>query len=121
MMTILHSCGDISSILDDLIDAGSRLIQMDQQQNMDLEYLGKKYKDRITFFCPVDIQNTFVEGSLDDIRKYCHTMFNALGSKKGGFMAKWYNDPEGVGHRMEAIDAMCLEFLQMSKEVFIHN
>ena len=120
MMTILHSCGDISSILDDLIEAGLDCIQMDQQQNMGLDFLGKKYKNRITFFCPVDIQNTFVKGSIDDIRKYCHTMFHALGSEKGGFMAKWYHDPEGVGHIKEAIDAMCTEFFKLSSDVFGH-
>ncbi len=120
MYTILHSCGDIRSILDDLIDAGLDCIQMDQQQNMGLEYLGK-YKDRITFFCPVDIQNIFVKGSLDEIRRYCHTMFHALGSKKGGFMPKWYSDPVGAGHRREAIDAMCQEFLKISADVFGHS
>ena len=119
MFTILHSCGDIRSILDDLIDAGLDCIQMDQQQNMGLEYLGK-YKDRITFFCPADIQNIFVKGSLDEIRRYCHTMFHALGSKKGGFMPKWYSDPVGAGHRREAIDAMCQEFLKISADVFGH-
>ena len=46
-------------------------------------------------------------------------MFHALGSEKG-FMAKWYHDPEGVGHRKEAIDAMCTEFFKLSSDVFGH-
>ena len=37
---------------------------------------------------------------------------------KGGFIPRWYTDPEGVGHRQENIDAMCEEFLKISMEVY---
>jgi hypothetical protein len=57
-----------------------------------------------------------VNGSLDDIRAYCRRMVNCLGKSNGGFIAKWYGDPVGAGHRQEAIDAMCQEFLDIGKE-----
>ena len=41
-----------------------------------------------------------------------------FGRVKGGFIPRWYTDPEGVGHRQEAIDAMCEEFLKISREVY---
>ncbi|MFO7637551.1 MAG: uroporphyrinogen decarboxylase family protein [Clostridia bacterium] len=118
MFTTMHSCGNITAILDDLIEIGLDCIQMDQQENMGLENLGKKYKGKITFYCPVDIQNTFAFGTLEQIRTYCHCMFHALGGRKGGFIAKWYPDPRGVGHRQEAIEAMSEEFLKLSRNVF---
>lgn len=118
LLTVLHSCGDIRLILDDLVDIGLDCIQMDQQENMGLDYLGSKYKGKITFFCPVDIQGTFAQGTLEEIKQYCHRMFHALGSSKGGFIAKWYQDPKGVGHRPEAIDAMSQEFLKISDDIF---
>jgi len=115
MLTFLHSCGYIVDILDDLIEIGLDVIQMDQQENMGLELLGERFGGRITFYCPVDIQNTMVYGSLEDIRFYCRKMVKLLGSPNGGFIPKWYSDPVGAGHRQEAIDAMCEEFLRIGK------
>ena len=89
---------------------------MDQQENMGLEAIGERFGGRITFFCPVDIQQTMVRGTLDEIRSYCRRMVKALGRPKGGFIARWYSDPVGAGHRPEAIDAMCEEFLRLSAE-----
>ena len=112
----LHSCGYIVDILDDLIEIGLDVIHMDQQENMGLELLGKRFGGRITFFAPVDIQNTMAKGSLDDIRAYCRRMAALLGRPKGGFIPRWYTDPAGAGHRQEAIDAMAEEFLKLSRE-----
>ena len=114
LLTFLHSCGDITSILDDLIEIGLDVIQMDQQENMGLESLGRRFGGRITFWCPVDIQATMVHGSLDDIRAYCRRLVTDLGRPTGGFIAKWYGDPAAAGHSRQAIDAMCEEFLRLS-------
>ncbi len=114
MLAFLHSCGYIVDILDDLIEMGLDVIQMDQQENMGLELLGRRFGGRITFYCPVDIQNTMVYGTLDDICAYCRKMVKLLGRPNGGFIPKWYSDPVGAGHRQEAIDAMCEEFLRIN-------
>jgi hypothetical protein len=110
LVTFLHSCGDITAILDDFIEIGLDVIQMDQQENMGLDNLGTRFGGRITFWCPVDIQATMVYGSPADIRAYCRRMVDALGRPNGGFIAKWYPDPDGAGHRAEAIAAMCEAF-----------
>lgn len=115
LLTFLHSCGNITSILDDFIEIGLDVIQMDQQENMGLDLLGERFGGRITFWCPVDIQATMVHGSLEDIRAYCRKLVTTLGRPKGGFIAKWYADPTGAGHSREAIDAMCDEFVKLSK------
>ncbi len=119
LLTFLHSCGDITAILDDLIEIGLDVIQMDQQENMGLELLGQRFGGRITFWCPVDIQATMVYGTPDDIRAYCRKLVATLGRPKGGFIAKWYNDPAGAGHRQVAIDAMCDEFMKLSSAAFV--
>ncbi|OGV57633.1 MAG: hypothetical protein A2X49_17375 [Lentisphaerae bacterium GWF2_52_8] len=114
MLTFLHSCGHIVEILDDLIEAGLDVIQMDQQENMGLDLLSKRFAGRIAFWCPVDIQNTMCRGSLDEIRRYCHLLCEKLGGPRGGFIAGYYGDPTGAGHSKEAIDTMCQEFLKIS-------
>ena len=116
LATFLHSCGYIIDILDDLIEIGLDVINMDQQENMGLELLGVRFGGRITFYSPVDIQKTMATGSLDDIRLYCQRMARWLGRPGGGFIPKWYLDPVGAGHRPEAIEAMCEEFVRISRE-----
>jgi hypothetical protein len=116
MLTFLHSCGYIVDILDDLIEVGLDVIHMDQQENMGLALLSERFGGRITFFAPVDIQHTMVHGSLEDIRAYCRDMVRLLGRPQGGVIPRWYSDPAGAGHRQEAIDAMCQEFLRLSAE-----
>jgi uroporphyrinogen decarboxylase len=121
MATFLHSCGHIVDILDDLIEVGLDAIHMDQQENMGLELLGSRFAGRLTFYAPVDIQKTMASGSLDDIRAYCRREAQLLGSWDngrfaGGFIPRWYTDPTGAGHCWEAIDAMCEEFLRISRE-----
>lgn len=115
MLTFLHSCGYIVDILDDLIEAGLDVIHMDQQENMGLELLGTRFGGRLTFFSPVDIQNTMARGDLDEIRAYCRKMAAHLGHPQGGFIPRWYSDPISVGHSPEALQAMCEEFLLLSE------
>jgi uroporphyrinogen decarboxylase len=116
MLTMLHSCGHIVEIMDRLIDAGLDIIQLDQQENMGLELLGERFGGRITFFSPVDIQNTMVKGTLDEIRAYCRRMIQCLGRPQGGFISSWYSDPAGAGHRRETIDAMCEQFMRLGAD-----
>jgi hypothetical protein len=114
MLTFLHSCGYIVDILDDLIDIGLDVIQMDQQENMTLDLLSSRFRGRITFWNPVDIQQTMVKGTTDEIRTYARTMVKVLSTEKGGFIAKVYNDIKGAGHRQEAVEAMCDEFIKIA-------
>jgi uroporphyrinogen decarboxylase len=116
MIMFLHSCGYIVDILDDLIDIGLDAVHMDQQENMGLELLGRRFGGRLTFFSPVDIQKTMVHGTTKEIRAYCRLMTQHLGRPAGGFIPRWYSDPEGAGHRPEALAAMCEEFLTLSTE-----
>jgi uroporphyrinogen decarboxylase len=112
MLTFLHSCGHIAELLDDLIDAGLQVIQMDQQENMGVEELARRFGGRLCFWCPVDIQQTMVKGSLDDIRAYARHLIESFGKFNGGFIAKWYGSPEAVGHSHERIAAMCQSFTE---------
>ncbi|MCM8821416.1 MAG: hypothetical protein NC831_01180 [Candidatus Omnitrophica bacterium] len=111
ILTFLHSCGYIIDLLDDLIAAGLQVIQMDQQENMGLENLGKRFGGRLCFWCPVDIQKTMNYGTVDDVRNYAKKLIDTLGRYNGGFIAKWYGAPDAVGHTKEKIKAMCETFI----------
>ncbi|OGS22940.1 MAG: hypothetical protein A2252_07625 [Elusimicrobia bacterium RIFOXYA2_FULL_39_19] len=110
MLTFLHSCGYIIDLLPGFIDAGLNVIQMDQQENMGVENLSRRFGGKICFWSPVDIQKTMITGSLDDIRKYARNLVKMLGKFNGGFIAQWYESSEAVGHSKEKIDAMSEAF-----------
>jgi uroporphyrinogen decarboxylase len=106
----LHSCGYIIDILPLFAEAGLNVIQMDQQENMGLERLDRRAGGRIAFWCPVDIQNTMVRGSVDDVRCYVRRMLKTLGGHAGGLVSMAYSDPKSVGHSEEKVAAMCAAF-----------
>jgi len=107
--TWLHSCGNILDIIEDFIEIGLDVLQLDQQENMGLENL-QKFRGQITFFSPVDIQTVMPRGDQDEIRLYCHSMIKHLSTKEGGFIPFWYHDMEGAGHSQESVDTMFREF-----------
>ncbi|MCL5998094.1 MAG: hypothetical protein M1546_18885 [Chloroflexi bacterium] len=106
----LHSCGYIVPLLDDMIAAGLNVIQMDQQENMGLAELGRRFGGRLAFWCPVDIQKTMVHGSVADVENYVRDMIRHLGSYRGGLISKYYPQPEVVEHTPEKTAAMCRAF-----------
>ncbi|MFA7159645.1 MAG: uroporphyrinogen decarboxylase family protein [Kiritimatiellia bacterium] len=110
MLTMLHSCGNIADLLEHFIEAELDVIQMDQQENMGMENLARRFGGRICFWCPVDIQQTMVRGSVEDVRAYARRLIDTFGKFDGGFMAQWYASPQAIGHTDEKIKAMCGEF-----------
>ncbi len=118
ILAFLHSCGYIIDLLDDFIDAELNVIQMDQQENMGVDRLSKLFGGRLCFWCPVDIQNVMVRGTVEDVRNYAENLVKSLGKFNGGFIAKWYPSPEAVGHSQEKIDAMSRAFIEHGKLIF---
>lgn len=112
VLVFLHSCGYITELLPHFIDAGIDVIQIDQQVNMGLETLSKRFGGKICFWAPVDIQKVMVEGSIDDVREWARKLIDSFGVFNGGFIAKWYPEPEVIGHSWEKIEAMCQEFME---------
>jgi len=111
----LHSCGHIIDILPLFKEAGLDVIQQDQQENMGLENLDAQVGGRLAFWCPADIQQTMVRGSLADIRAYVRRMIGTLGSHNGGLISMAYSSPEAVGHAPEKTAAMCAAFREYEK------
>ena len=109
-MTFLHSCGHIADLLPHFIAAELDVIQMDQQQNMGVEDLARRFGGKLCFWCPVDIQNTMVKGTVGDVRAYARKLIDSFGKFNGGFIGQWYASPEAVQHSWEKIEAMCEVF-----------
>jgi uroporphyrinogen-III decarboxylase len=106
----LHSCGYIIDILPLFVAAGLDVIQMDQQENMGLEALNDRVGGKIAFWCPVDIQKTMIDGSIEDVEAYVKRLINTVGSHQGGLVSMAYSSPEAVHHTPEKMAAMCAAF-----------
>ena len=106
----LHSCGQIMDVLPKFIDAGLTVIQQDQQENMGLEKLSERFGGKLAFWCPVDIQKTMIEGSLEDIKNYVKRMVETFGSHNGGLVSMAYSTPSDIGHTPEKLAVMSRAF-----------
>jgi len=111
MAFIIHSCGKTDAILEDCIDIGLDVIQQDQQENMGIEDLGRRFGGRICFFDPVDIQ-TMMRSTPEGVAAYARRLVKRLGDFDGGFIAKWYNAPDSTDHGPAHVEAMCRAFVE---------
>ena len=118
MLTLLHSCGHIADLLPYFIEAELDVIQMDQQQNMGVAELARRFGGKLCFWCPVDIQNTMVRGTVEDVRAYARLLIDSFGRFNGGFIAQWYASPDAVQHSREKINAMAEEFIDYGGRVY---
>lgn len=109
MHYILHCCGYILDIFDDLVEIGIDVIQLDQQKQMGIAQL-KKYAGRICFFNPADISFLSNNNDLEAIRNYCVDMAENLSTDNGGFMYKLYGMPKSCEISVEALIEECRTF-----------
>jgi hypothetical protein len=91
---------------------------MDQQENMGVERLSSQFGGRLCFWCPVDIQNTMVRGTVEDVKNYARKLIDSFGRFNGGFIAKWYPSPEAIKHSWEKIKAMAETFVEYGAKVY---
>ncbi|MCL2701302.1 MAG: hypothetical protein FWE88_06370 [Phycisphaerae bacterium] len=112
MKVLMHSCGKITEIIDDLIDAGVDLLQFDQPTLHGIETLGRRFGGRVTFWCPVDIQRTLQTKDATLIRAEAKQLVDTLGRFGGGFVAGCYPSNEAIGLTAEPQDIACKAFVE---------
>lgn len=93
-LVVLHSCGDISLFLDDLIEIGLDGYQTVQPEVYDFAQLKRRYGDRLTFWGGISTQTTLPFGAPDDVRAAARRAAATLGAG-GGWIA-------GPTHRITA-------------------
>lgn len=81
---MIHSCGDVDELFDDLIEFGLNCFNPFQPEVMDVESLIKKYRGRLAFHGGLSTQKTLPYGSVEDVRKESKWLLE-LG-KEGSFI-----------------------------------
>ena len=64
---MIHSCGDVAELLDDLIDAGLNSFNPFQPEVMDVDKILNHYRGRLTFHGGLSMQKTLPFGTKEDV------------------------------------------------------
>lgn len=112
--TFIHSCGYTLDIIEELIQAGCDVVNLDQQDNMGIEELARRYRGRICFYCPLDIQRT-LDLNREEIFKKAKQMIKMFSTPEGGFIAKTYPQPRAIGMTDEYLKNLTDAFKELGK------
>jgi len=82
-----HSDGDISLIVDELIEVGIDALNS-QLFCMDIEKLGERFAGRLTFWGEIDRQRIMPFGTEDEVRQAVRRVRKALDRGRGGVIAE---------------------------------
>ena len=84
---LFHSCGAISTLIEDLIDVGADIINPVQvaAKGMEPDRLKRQFGDRISFWGGVDTQGILPFGTPAEVRAEVRRMIDCLG-KDGGYI-----------------------------------
>jgi len=90
---MIHSCGDVDELFDDLIDAGVNCFNPFQPEVMDVHTLLPQYHGRLAFHGGLSTQRTLPFGSVDDVRDETQRLLD-LG-REGSYIFAPAHDVEG--------------------------
>ena len=111
----LHTCGNITEIIGDLIECGLSVLHPIQKHTMDWDKVAADWKGRIAFWVGMDVQDTLINGSPEDVRREVRLMRDTFDSPEGGFLYAAGNGIVG-GTPIENIEAFLNEILVYGNE-----
>jgi uroporphyrinogen decarboxylase len=83
MEVIFHSCGNVTAIVDDLIDAGIDVLDPIQPGAMDVEEVARRFGGRVSFSATVDVQQLLTRGTPEQVDRNVRRMIDTLGRPFG--------------------------------------
>lgn len=107
----LHSCGDNTEILGDLIEAGVNVFHPVQKGVMDEVKVAREYGDRLTFLVGFDVQHIIQERDPEGVREEVRYLIDTFDRPDGGMCMAAGNGIVG-GTPFENIEAYLEESLR---------
>jgi uroporphyrinogen-III decarboxylase len=80
----LHSCGNNTDVLEDLIEVGVHVFHPVQKHTMDDKSVAKQFGDRLSFLAGFDVQHTLPHGTPDDVRREVRYLIDTFDRPDGG-------------------------------------
>ncbi len=103
---LIHSCGDIHELIDDLIDLGVDLINPFQPEVLDVQALITKYRGQVTFHGGLSTQQTLPSGTPEEVREETRRLLQM--GEEGSFVFAPSHAVEG-----DTSEANMFAFLEM--------
>jgi hypothetical protein len=88
----MHSCGKINAILDNLIEIGLDIIELQQPRALGIEEIGQQFRGRICFESLCDIQHTLPFKDAGALREEAILLLEDWATPDGGFILSDYGD-----------------------------
>jgi uroporphyrinogen decarboxylase len=107
---IMHSCGNITDFLPDLIDIGLRVLEP-VQPCMDFKFLKKEYGKDLVFWGGIETQNYLPFGTAEQVKEHARETIRTLG-KGGGHI---------IGPSQEVMDDVPLANVQALIETIVEE
>lgn len=80
----LHSCGDNTLLIPDLIESGLTVLHPIQKHTMDEVKVAAEFGDRLTFLAGIDVQHTLQEKNPEGVRAEVRFLIDTFDRKDGG-------------------------------------
>ena len=90
---MIHSCGDVDELFDDLVSIGLNCFNPFQPEVMDVSALINRYRGRLSFYGGISTQRTLPYGTALDVRDEVNTLLE-LG-RNGGYILAPAHSVEG--------------------------
>jgi len=101
---ILHSCGYVLPLMEDMLDAGIDCFQFDQIEAVGSSFWAEKYGRRAAFYSPVDIQKIMPTGNRELIEETALHMAEVFKQAGGSLIAKDYSNWPDINVEREWAD-----------------
>lgn len=96
-----HTDGNVSQIMDDIVELGFDIINIHQPTLFDIKEFGQKYAGKICFEVSVDIQKTLPTGDKNKIEQEVKDLIKYWATPHGGLIGCEYRYLDEIGVKKE--------------------
>ena len=79
----LHTCGNVTCILDDFVEIGVDVLHPVQKYAMDVETVARDYRGKLCFMFGIDVQQTLPNGTQEEVRQEARHLCDVFGQNGG--------------------------------------
>lgn len=96
MRVMIHSCGDVSEIFEDLIEIGVDMFNPFQPEVMDIRRIKRDYGDRMAFFGGMSTQRVLPYGTPQEVKDETRRLIDSIGAGGGFVFSPAHDVPKDV-------------------------